>query len=104
MAQIIVCETGPDLAQFWVALSGCGQADPGRKKAGVQESSGLFPAIASVPARGPNVDRMRIGPGMFIGCLLLWRRTRIMDFLDPVRLFIIIRLNGFDVALFFFSF
>ena len=71
MAQIIVCETGPDLTQFWVALSGCGQADPGRKKAGVQESSGLLLAIASDPARWPNVDRMRIGPGMFIGCLLL---------------------------------
>ena len=34
--------TGPDLIWFWVAMSGCGQTDPGRKEAVVQEYPGRF--------------------------------------------------------------
>ena len=49
--------TGPDLIWFWVAMSGCGQTDPGRKEAGVQESSGPVPAnrfrAGSVAGSGP---------------------------------------------------
>ena len=43
-------------------MSGFGQTDPVRKQAGVRESSGPFPAIASQP--------MWIGSGMFTGVSL----------------------------------
>ena len=41
--------TGPDPIWFWMAMSGCGQMDPIRKQAGVQESSGSVPANCFQP-------------------------------------------------------
>ena len=50
MARIILCNTGPDLIRFRIAISGCGQTDLFWKhKAGVQESSVLVPSKRNRP-------------------------------------------------------
>ena len=47
-----IVRTGPAPIWFWMAMSGCGQTDPVRKQAGVQESSGLVLAKRNRPCSG----------------------------------------------------
>ena len=69
--------TGPDPIWFWMAMSGCGQMDPIRKQAGVQESSGSVPA-----------NRFQAGSKLYLGQFqhVYW------DCLLPVDIF----LNNYD--------
>ena len=46
-SRIILCQTSPDLIEFWLTVPGFGQTDPVRKKTIVQESSGPLLANAS---------------------------------------------------------
>ena len=50
-ASIMLCKTRPDPIWLWLTVSGFGQTDQVRNHAGVQDSSGLFLAMACEPIR-----------------------------------------------------
>ena len=50
-ARITLCKTSPDPVWLWLTVSGFGQTDPVRKRAGVQQLSGPLLANASEPSR-----------------------------------------------------
>ena len=59
--------TDPDPIWFWMAMSGCGQMDPIRKQAGVQESSGSVSANRFQAGSEPYLGRFQ---HVYWDCLL----------------------------------